>query len=296
MNPQRKRPLGITLLALPFLWIGCFGTLIFPIMIVTGGVSLMWDSLTSTLIHSHAFRLVGLCLFSLTWFSAYVLYAFIGFGLWKLRKWSLQAAIILQWVGIMAAVTAAIVFAKAQTVLAISTGVFAVVPCGAILWYLNQAGVRYAFETGGTPSEVPILDGPPLPLKPQHSLRTKIVVFVTAGVLAVGVFAGGLFYTVEKMFRSSEPYRSALARAQDSPCIVGKLGSPIVAKGMISGSISESSSDGSAEMEIPVRGPRGEGELDVSAKEASGTWTTTSLDLIYDAGQIHLLPVASPCQ
>ncbi len=256
----------------------------------------MWDMIGPSFIHSHVLNRIASCLFSLIWFGTYVLYAFIGFGLWKLRKWSLRAVVIVQWLGIVAAVITAIAFAKAQGVLAISVGIFALAPCGAILWYLNQASVRYAFETGGSPSEVSILNALPPPPKPQHSLRTKIAVFVTVGVVAIGVFAGGLFYSVEKMFRSSEPYRSALARAQDSPCIVGELGSPVIEKGMISGSISESRTDGSADMEIPVRGPRGGGELDVSATEAGGTWTTTSLDLIYDAGQIHLLPVASPCQ
>jgi hypothetical protein len=300
MNYQHKRPLGITLLALLFLWIGCFGTLFFPIMIILGGVGQLWDTLTSTLIYSHALNLVGLWLFSLTWFSAYVLYAFIGFGLWKLHKWALRAIVIVQWLGIIGALIAVIGVAQFQAALAISVGVGTIAPFGGILWYLSRPHVRYAFEPEVGSSDVPVVYEPPstseLPTpSPSGRLWGKLTIAAIVCIVLIAVFVGGLFYSVEKMFRSSGIYKIAMSRAQNSPCIISKLGNPVSAKGMISGNLSEGSTNGSTDMEIPIHGPHGEGELDVSATKTA-SWTITSLSLIHDEGQIHILPVPSPCQ
>ena len=135
----------------------------------------------------------------------------------------------------------------------------------------------------------------PLP-RPRPRLWIQITIALTICLLLAGTFIGGVFILVEKMFRSSGAYAMALSRAQTSPCVTAKLGVPIIAKGMISGNISESGGGGSAEFEIPIRGPRGQGELDVSATKADGSWTITSLTLVHDQGQIHLLPDPSPCQ
>jgi hypothetical protein len=139
------------------------------------------------------------------------------------------------------------------------------------------------------------LPPPPLP-KPRPKLWVQITIALTACVLVIAIFVCAVFLVVEKMFRSSDAYTMALSRAEASPCITAKLGNPIVAKGMISGNISENGANGSADFEIPVRGSRGRGELDVSAIRTDGSWTITTLTLIHDQGQIHLLPVPSPCQ
>jgi hypothetical protein len=81
MNDRRKRPLGITLLALPFLWIGCIGTLIFPILVLTGAVGQLSEAFLAERIQSDGLRLAVATLLTLIWFGGYVLYGFIGFGL-----------------------------------------------------------------------------------------------------------------------------------------------------------------------------------------------------------------------
>src|ERR1700733_10677053 len=100
MNDRHKRPLGITLLALPFLWIGCLGTLIFPIFLLTGAIRQLVDGLTIDFIQSENLRLAIACVLALVWFGGYVLYAFIGFGLWKLRRWGWKTLVVAQLVGL----------------------------------------------------------------------------------------------------------------------------------------------------------------------------------------------------
>src|ERR1700686_1030859 len=97
MTSKSKRPILVTLLSLMFLWIGCLGSLFFPVFLFTGLTGSMWDQTTAGLGQSAALiRFLihfGKYPFLLAWFSAYVAYAFIGFGLWKLRNWSRKAVI-----------------------------------------------------------------------------------------------------------------------------------------------------------------------------------------------------------
>jgi hypothetical protein len=157
--------------------------------------------------------------------------------------------------------------------------------------------LRYALgaqENGETPMPYELAPSPLPPPRPKLWIQVTIALALCLALIAI--FAGSLLYVVERAFRSPDAYAMALSRAQTSSCLTAKLGSPIIAKGMISGNISENGSGGSADFEIPVRGPRGKGELDVSATRTNGSWTITSLNLIADGGQIHLLPVPSPCQ
>src|SRR5580692_5004184 len=106
MNDRHKRPLGITLLALPFLWIGCLGTLIFPILLLTGGVGQLSEAFLAQRIQSDGLRFAVATLLTLIWFGMYVLYGFIGLGLWRLRKWAWWAAVIVQWISIAMCIAA----------------------------------------------------------------------------------------------------------------------------------------------------------------------------------------------
>ena len=135
-----------------------------------------------------------------------------------------------------------------------------------------------------------------LPPPPRRRVWVQVTIAVVACLVAIAIIGGSLFYGIEKMMRSSDAYKMALSRAQASPCIAEKLGTPIAAKWLISGNISENNGGGSANFDIPVYGPRGQGELNVSATRSDGAWTITSLTLIHDGGQIHLLPEPSPCQ
>ncbi len=95
-------------------------------------------------------------------------------------------------------------------------------------------------------------------------------------LLAVFLFAGfiGLiFYGVTSMIRSSEVYQMALQSARKNPELVSALGEPIVEGIFITGNISEGGASGSADLAIPISGPRGEATLYVVARESAGQWT-----------------------
>ena len=285
MYPPPKRPLGITLLAIPFVWIGCMGTLIFPLMILAGIGRTFWQLLTPYLFHSKALSLTVTTLLLIIWLGGYVLYAFIGFGLWKLRRWALKATVIVNSIAIAMGVIVVAFLVKLEPLLAVPMAIGLVIPYAGILWYLRRPNVRAAFGLHA-----------PIPAMPSKPRKTWVIVTVavSAFVILIALFVCGLLLAVDKSFRRSDIYAMSLDRARSSPCVVAKLGTPIIAKGMIGGSISSSTYEGSADMRIPVHGPNGSGSLDVEGKKIDGHWTIDTLDLMHDEGQIHLVP-ASPC-
>jgi hypothetical protein len=99
MISQKKRPVGVTLLAAMFLWIGCLGTIFFPIILLSGGTTTLWGLIAPEAIHSQLLLQITSYLFFSVWFLFYVAYAVIGFGLWKLRNWARRSVLALTVVG-----------------------------------------------------------------------------------------------------------------------------------------------------------------------------------------------------
>ncbi len=295
MYPPLKRPLGITLLALPFLWIGCMGTLIFQFMILAGIGRQIWDLITLHLIHTKAISLTVTVLLLMIWLGGYVLYAFLGFGLWKLRKWALKVAVIVQGFCIIICLIAAAILLKYWPLMALPMAIGLIAPFAGIFWYLKRPNVQAAF-CNSVPITYPDFNPSLQPARPKGQ-RTLVItaIAVSACVVVIALFIGSLFFAIDKSFRQSDVYSMSLDRARNSSCVLGKLGAPLIAKGMIEGSINTQGSDGSADLQIPVHGPKGSGSLNVSGKKMDGHWNLNSLTLMDDEGQIQLLPIPSTC-
>jgi hypothetical protein len=227
------------------------------------------------------------------WAGGYVLYALIGYGMLKLRLWSLKAAVASHWVALALALIAIALVGKFDWMLALSLGAFWLLWMGGILYYLQRPRVRWPFAAANA-----IAKGQPAPPQPPPNTVAawKIVTCVaTVCVIAVAVFVVGLLASIEKSFRSSTAYSMAMDRAQASPCVAKALGEPWVAKGSISGNLSTNNDAGDADLEIPIYGPKASGSLHVEAKRASGTWTINRLTVEHSEAQIQLAPVPSPC-
>jgi hypothetical protein len=287
MYPQPKRPLGITLLAIPFIWIGCSGALILPLMSLAGVGAIFRKLLTPYLFHSTALAVAASSLLLLLWLGAYILYAFLGYGLWKLRPWALKGAVIVHVFGIVIGLIAVIILLKYEPLMALPIGIGTISPFAGILWYLKRPNVRAAF---GMPVPTPpIATVPRKPLKPW----VMVTIALSACAILLVTFVFGLLFAIDKTFRQSDIYNMSLDRARNSPCVVAKLGTPIVAKGTIEGNLNTQGSEGTADMSIPMHGPKGSGSLEVSGKKVDNRWEIDSLTLLDDEGQIHLLPVSS---
>src|SRR6202012_1897459 len=143
MQSQLPRPVGVILLALNYLVIGCFGTLFLPIFLWVFPPAI--HTLISQVVHSQALRLLATCVLMTIWGGGYVLYAAIGYGMFRLRLWSLKAAIAIHWFMLALVLIALAVGARYDWMLSMSVAVFSLTWVGGILYYLRRPRVRWAF-------------------------------------------------------------------------------------------------------------------------------------------------------
>jgi uncharacterized membrane protein YhaH (DUF805 family) len=90
--------------------------------------------------------------------------------------------------------------------------------------------------------------------------------------LAALVGLCGFVVFFENLMKSSDAYSGALSRAKANPAVVASLGTPIKDGFFVSGSISENSSWGNANLVFPITGPKGSANVYVSASKSSDQW------------------------
>lgn len=292
MNPKPKRPIGVTLLSIVFLWIGVGGSLFLPFILQFGAGNDLWRLLLGPKIDSDmwvkaaSYGLDGL------WYLCYVAYAFIGFGLWKLKNWARKSVLAITALMVVAGLVASLVFVRPALLS------FSVLGCtafysGWLAWYLLRPRVQYSFGVWRryTPSGEWIEP-------PGLSKRWKMGISFLIPTSLIVLFAIPLYFAVNAELRESGAYKLTMYTAQTSPCITSTFGSPLEAGRIFEGSIEESSNEGSANIEIPIKGPRGKGNLDVLAKKANGNWSIESLVFTHGAIRSKLIPFdsSSSCQ
>ena len=104
-----------------------------------------------------------------------------------------------------------------------------------------------------------------------------------AWVLAIGI-GGGLLLacglilvSVFGMIKSSDAYQLGYTKAVASPAVIAAIGTPIESGLLVSGNISTSGASGSAELAIPLNGPKGKGTAYLRARKSLGVWTLSRL-------------------
>lgn len=96
-------------------------------------------------------------------------------------------------------------------------------------------------------------------------------------VLLMGSCVAAVAWFTVGAIRSSEPYQEALDRARAHPAVAERLGTPIEPKWWLTGSIDLNNDTGTANIRIPISGPKGEASIDVAATKSSGAWTYTRM-------------------
>jgi len=183
---------------------------------------MLWRHTASGVIHSEFWLRITSYLFAAIWYLLYAAYAFIGFGLWKLKNWARKAVLAILVFGLVTSFLLPRLFGNAGAMSIIGSVLFFVW----MLWYLLRPRVRFAF--GAWPST---RDGDAT-AEPPPGLSKIGKAWVTAGLIAsFGLWAGFLMIAVESMSRSSEIYQLTLMEAQNSPCIAARLGVPLIQDG-----------------------------------------------------------------
>ncbi|MEP6907383.1 MAG: cytochrome c oxidase assembly factor Coa1 family protein [Pseudoxanthomonas sp.] len=93
--------------------------------------------------------------------------------------------------------------------------------------------------------------------------------------LALTLFAGFILLVVSAVFgmiKSSDAYQGAMRQLRSSPAAATALGAPIREGWFPMGNIKINGPSGEANLQIPVSGPKGKGDLFVEATKSAGAW------------------------
>ena len=104
-----------------------------------------------------------------------------------------------------------------------------------------------------------------------------------AWVIALGV-GGGLLISalliviaIFGWIKSSDAYQLAFARAAADSRVLAALGTPVESGILVSGNIAINGPSGSANLSIPVSGPKGKGTIYLRAQKSLGEWSLQAL-------------------
>lgn len=110
-------------------------------------------------------------------------------------------------------------------------------------------------------------------------------------VLCSGAAVAALFYFI----RTSDAASLAISTAQSNTQLQQRLGEPIRVGWIISGNIQVNPASGSADLAIPVSGPKGSGTVYTEAHKSAGLWHLDQLQFADKASgeRMDLLPASS---
>lgn len=103
-------------------------------------------------------------------------------------------------------------------------------------------------------------------------------------ILVVVAIIGGIVFFAMSAIKSSDVYKGALERARANPAAVEALGEPIKDGWLVQGNINFSGASGTANLQIPVSGPKKSGTLLVQAIYENSAWMYENLDLMVEGG------------
>lgn len=123
---------------------------------------------------------------------------------------------------------------------------------------------------------------------------------VPCGCLAIVALAaagaGGFVWFLKTVMTSSDAYKLAIERAVDHPAVIEALGEPVEPGWFVGGSVQVTGPTGSADLSIPVRGPKAKGTLYAVAEKSAGEWRFERLELETAGRRIDLLEPPEPAE
>lgn len=101
-------------------------------------------------------------------------------------------------------------------------------------------------------------------------------------IIAFVVFAGSMILGLSNLFQGSTPYKQALALAKSNLQVIEALGEPVETNGTIKGSFTLNNSEGHANFDIPIKGPKDKAILYVDADKQEDSWIYHTLQVVIE--------------
>jgi len=130
---------------------------------------------------------------------------------------------------------------------------------------------------------------------PESHWKLLVGLLLLLGLLGAGA-AASLVWLAMYAIRGSDVAQEAFSRARSSQAVAQALGAPIKEAWFVSGSINENPASGSADLAMPISGPKGNGTLYVTARKSAGAWQycLIELDVKGSGDKIVVLNANSP--
>jgi len=116
---------------------------------------------------------------------------------------------------------------------------------------------------------------------------------IVAAIVAFILLFGAMETKITEMFKDSEPYTIGMETLQNNEEAIEKLGKPIEPNGTFQGNINYEDDNGTADLKIPIKGPKGEATLLIIGEKSGETWTYETMNVTFtDSNEvIDLLPI-----
>ncbi|OAB80026.1 cytochrome c oxidase assembly factor Coa1 family protein [Cochleicola gelatinilyticus] len=105
----------------------------------------------------------------------------------------------------------------------------------------------------------------------------------TGGCLALIIFAivfvGSIFFGVTSLLSDSQANIDAMERVRSNELVINRIGEPIESNGSNGGSINYENGYSSANITIPIKGPKGEAVIRVEGGGIEKTWTYEKMEV-----------------
>ena len=151
------------------------------------------------------------------------------------------------------------------------------------------------------PPSRPLFGDPTAIQKQNSSAVAKGILFGCGGcaVILAGMAAvfAVVFFGVFAAIGNSDAVAAAIKHASASPRVQQELGTPIEREWFTTGSVETANGDSSADVHIPIKGPKGSAKIHaVGYKRKGGEWVFTVLEVTIAATQetIKLLKTCPP--
>ena len=99
---------------------------------------------------------------------------------------------------------------------------------------------------------------------------------LTALILGIGGCVA-IICGVMGIMKSSEPFKDGMRYAKASPAVVASIGEPIEDGWFMQGNIQVQNDSGTANITIPISGPKGNGSVAVVGTKTGGKWSYQSV-------------------